>query len=1036
MNNVLKRLGFALVALLFTATAAAAQVTTGNIIGKVVDAQGGVLPGATVVAIHTPTGTSYEGVAGADGAFQLLNVRVGGPYTVKVTMSGFRDSEQKDFTVKLGEDANLSVKLELANVSTTVDVVANAVTIDTSRAGTGGSISEAQKESLPTISRSIFDIVRANPYFNMYNTAGNGPSSISVAGRNNRYNNIAIDGAVNNDIFGLAASGTPEGQAGAQPVSLDAIAEIQLLVSPYDVRQGGFSGGGVNAITKGGTNAWHGTAFYFARDQRFVGKGTTNIPVSKFDDKQTGGTFGGPVKRNKAFFFGSFDAQRQNIPSGVSVDTTGTLFNNAAAVSTIINQLKTSYGYDPGPNPTGEFIKIQNNNKYFGRLDFNLKSGQQLTLRHNFVDADADTGTPSATLFLLPDNYVRFNIKTHSTVGQLNSAFSRATNELRVAVTSVRNRRGGQPFEQQAFPNLSITVAPGFSVRAGREVSSTANELDQDNIEINDDLLVVKGKHTFTIGTHNELFKFRNVFIQNAFGSYTYTSLANFQAGTAQAYNYFYSNTADPRQAARFGVKQLGFYLGDQWRVKSNLTLTVGVRMDIPRFDTTPNANTSAVFQSGNYGYATDVVPETQQFSPRIGFNWSPSHDSKSQVRGGIGIFAGRTPYVWMSNQYSNTGVDFSRLSISSNANNRIPFIADVNAQSKNPSGATATLGTNDINLVDPNYKYPEMIRGNIAYDRELPWGLVGSAEFLFGRVRSDVKYTNENYVQTSTSGLDGRPIYAKKVASLANVILLSNITEGSQWSMAYELRRPMKNGWYANASWFYGQSRLPEESQSSVALTSWQNVFALDQYNPVVTRSDFDAGHRINASAAYEFGMGKGIRATVSGYYSGQSGKPYSIFYTSTDVNGDGVTFNDLFYMPSATDAVTYTNGSYNDLVNFMHTQKCTEDLDGAVIGRNVCRAPWTNTLDGRFAVALPFKKVKAEITLDALNLINLFDNKGGQFRYLSFNSLAVFAPTVTSGRVTNINLATITNPAFSRYQRDDLRSRWQLQLGGRIRF
>lgn len=1036
MKRALSTLIVALCAVVLCATTSAAQVTTGNIVGKVVDQQGGALPGATVVAVHTPTGTNYEAVVGGNGEFQLLNVRVGGPYTVKVSMSGFKDQELKDLNVQLGQNASLSVKLDLASVSTTVNVVANSSAIDLARAGTSASISDAVKETLPTISRSIFDIVRANPYFNQYNTAGNGPSSISVAGRNNRYNNIAIDGAVNNDIFGLAASGTPEGQTGSQPVSLDAIQEIQLLVSPYDVRQGGFSGGGVNAITKGGTNSLKGSAFYFGRSEKFVGKGSTGIAVSKFDDKQYGGSLGGPVKKNKVFFFGSIDSQRQNLPSGVSVDTTGNLFGNKAAVDAIVAQLKTTYGYDPGPNPTSEFIKIQNNDKYFGRMDINLKTGQQLTLRHNFVDAHADTGTPSNTLFLLPDNYVRFNIKTHSSVGQLNSTFSRATNELRVAMTTVRNRRGGQPFEQKAFPNLSITVAPGFTVRAGREVSSTANELDQDNIEINDDLLFVKGRHTFTIGTHNEFFKFRNVFIQNAFGSYTYTSLANFQSGLAQAYNYFYSNTSDPREAARFSVKQLGFYAGDQWRIKPNLTLTYGVRFDVPRFDKTPNANTTAQFLSGSYGYSTDVVPETQQFSPRLGFNWDPNGDGKSQIRGGIGIFAGRTPYVWMSNQYSNTGVDFTRLSISSNANNKIPFIADANSQSKAPTGATVTLGTNDINLIDPAYKYPEMIRGNLAYERELPFGLMGSAEFLFGTVRSDVKYTNINYVQTGTSSLDNRPIYGKKVSTLANVILLSNIDKGNTWSMAYELRRPMKNGWYANASYFYGQSRLPEESQSSVALTSWQNVFSLDQYNPPITRSDFDAGHRVNASASYEFGLGKGIRATISGFYSGQSGKPYSIFYTSTDVNGDGVTFNDLFYMPTGTDGITYTNGSYNDLLTFMQTEKCTKDAAGTVIGRNVCRAPWTNTLDGRFAVALPFKKVKAEITLDMLNLINFFDSKGGQVRYLNFNSLAVFAPTVTAGRVTNINLATINNPTFSRYLRDDLRSRWQMQLGGRIRF
>lgn len=1023
--------------------AVAQTITTGTISGSVVDPQGGALPGASVVAVHTPTGTVYEAITQGDGRFTMLNVRVGGPYTVTVKMQGFKDEVTKGIDVALGGERAVAVKLNLASVSETVQVTAEAQQIDTANAGTGSNITNAVKETLPSINRSIFDIARINPLFNAVGGAGgDGSTVMSVAGSSYRSNSIQIDGALNNDLFGLASSGgVPGGGMGTQPIAFDAIQEIQLVVSPYDVRQGGFSGGGINAVTKSGTNEFHGSGFFFGRNEKWVGKGVTNVAISNFNEKQGGGSLGGRVITNKAFFFGSAEGFRQTKPTGFYVGGTGGQYlGSEALVDQYLAILKNTYGYTPSSDPKGNFGRLTNNNKYFGRLDFNVAPGHQLTVRHNYIDARTDVGSPSTTLWRTADNIYRFVDKTHSSVGQLNSTFGRAVNELRVAYTTVRDHREPQPFETRPFPQVNVLLATGISAQSGREQFSGANQLDQDILEVTDSLTLLKGSHTFTLGTTNQFFKFRNLFIRDFFGTYSFTSLANFAAGIAQSYDLSYSATSDPQMAAKFGVRQFGFYVGDQWRVRSNVTVTYGVRFDVPTYPDTPSANPLAVT---NFGYRTDITPSSKLWSPRIGFNYDLHGDGAEQIRGGVGLFAGRPPYVFISNEYGNTGVDFTRIGASSNTANRIPFITDVNNQPKVVTGATAGSFTNEIDLVDPNFKYPSVLRGNIAWDRKLPWGLFGSGEFVWSLIQNDIRYQNLNYTPSVTvTGVGGRPFYVKKVASLSDVILLTNTDQGGNWTVSYEVRRPFKNGWFFSAAYSYNDSKTVMDVTSDQAASAWGNTSVPgDPNNQPLTRSSFAVGHRINASASYDFKLPMGSRATVSLFYAGTSGRPFTLAF-SRDVNGDGRGTNDLLYIPaSATEGgFTYTGGTYNDLLTFVQADPCLKDYVGKIIPRNACRGPWTNTLDGKIAIQLPFKKIKAEVTLDALNLINLFDNKGGLFQYAGFNQLQVIGTTPTSvtatAPFTGYNLATLTGTTFTKFFRDDLRSRWQLQLGGRIRF
>jgi hypothetical protein len=1024
-------------ALLWAVGASAQTVTTGNIAGTVTDTQGGVLPGATVTATHTPTGTTYEAVTGSDGRFSILNVRVG-PYSVAVDMSGFKGEKQDNVDVQLGAERTVDFKLQVASVSETVDVVAEAPPIDLSRAGTADNISNAVKETLPTISRSLTDIVRINPLFNTFG-GGSGADTatvVSVAGNSYRYNSLQIDGAANNDLFGLASSaGVPGGTAETQPVSLDAVQDIQLVVSPYDVRQGGFSGGGINVITKSGTNDIHGTGFYQARNQDWVGKGVTNTKISTLKDKQGGFGIGGPVAKNKAFYYGNLEWARKTRPTGFSVNSTGVQFVQPDLFNRYISDLQNLYHYTPGDNPGGEFPKATNSDKYFFRGDFNIAKGHQLTIRNNTISALNDISSVSSTAFRTPDAYYRYVSKTNSTVGQLNSQFGKGVNELRLTYTRVRDHRES-PIGNAPFPQITVTLAPGVTVVSGTEQFSGRNGIDQDIVELNDAYTILKGKHTFTIGTHNEFLNLSDLFIRDFYGTYNFSSLENFEAGVAQQYDHSFSATSDPNQPAAFHVRQWGAYAGDQWRLSPALTLTYGLRVDAPRFPDKPRANPVSV---ANFGYATDVVPNGVEWSPRVGVNYALNDKGTQQVRGGLGLFTGRPAYVWITNQYGNTGLDFTRIGAGFNTANRIPFITDPNNQPLTVTGAASTPFSNEIDVIDPNFKFPSVLRGNVGYDHTLPWGFVGTADFVWSKTVEDIKYQNLNFVPAAgVTGVGGRPFFVKNVPALSDVILLQNTSKGNSYNFAYQVRRPFANGVFVQGSYSYGRAKSIMDGTSDQAASNWGNVYVPgDPNNPPLATSNFDPGHRVTLSASYNMPFAKTIRPVVSAVYTGITGRPYTYTY-ARDVNGDNRGFNDLLYVPTASDPITYTGGTYQDFFNKLSS--CAQGYVGQIIPRNACRGPWTNTLDGRFAVQLPYKKYRTEITLDAFNLINLFDRNKGLVQYVSFGQISqpsTVPTTVTAtAPLTGYNVGTFVSPTFTTFLRDDLRSRWQLQLGAHVRF
>ncbi|MFB3855062.1 MAG: TonB-dependent receptor domain-containing protein [Vicinamibacterales bacterium] len=1018
-----------LLALASAAGLSAQTVTTGTITGVVMDAQGGVLPGAGVVATHVPTGTVYEALTQADGRFTMMAVRVGGPYTVVVTMDGFRTEQVSNVSVSLGESRDVKVTMQLATVTETVNVVAEAQIIDPARAGTAQNVPVDTLQTLPTIARSITDYARLSPHF-VVTPVGNDAQAFSVAGRNERYNNIQIDGAVNNDVFGLASSGTPGGQASTEPISLDAIQELQLVVSAYDVRQGGFSGGSVNAITKGGTNDFHGTGYYYGRNQKLVGKGPNDRAFGTFSNRDFGASLGGPIARNRAFFFGNFEISRRDTPAGTSISGSGANFGHVEEVDRFLSILKNKYNYDPGSKE--EFTKTTDSDKVFVRADMNIGGRHQLTVRHNYVHGVNDIGSPSVRSYIFPDNFYQFNSKTNSTVAQINSTFGQFFNEFRFTLQRIREFRDRPEFA--AFPQVSVNLSDNTSVKAGREQYSAANALDQDIYELTDDLVFVRGKHTVTIGTHNEFYKFRNLFIRDNFGTYSFDSLDLFEQGMAQSYDYSYG-TFEPDFAARFRIRQFALYAGDQFRVNDRLSLNLGVRLDASSFPDRPTANPLAV---ETYGYATDVTPSPKMWSPRVGFNWRMRDSVREQLRGGVGLFSGRTPGVWLSNQYGNTGIEVSRIRVTFGSTKRIPFVHDPMNQPKTVTGMQSVAG--EIDMIDPDYVFPQLVRGNLAYDRELGlFGLVGTAEFLFSSTVNDIKYQNLNLKATGATRPDGRPVYTRVAPSLGDAIFLTNTSEGRQWSLSFKVEKPWKNGFYASASYLHNRAYAISDGTSSQAASNWGYLAVPgDPNNPPLTVSNFDVRHRINIGGSYDVRF-RGVSTTFSLFYNGQAGRPYSLgFYQ--DVNGDGRTSNDLLYVPANVSEVVVTKGTPDQLQQWLADDPCAMESAGRVQQRNSCRLPWTNQVDFRLAMGIPLAgSRKVDLTFDVFNFMNLFNKEWGKVSYLSYllnTDLRYGGIDAASGKMI-YDIGTITSPSYQgRYILDDVRSRFQAKFGARFRF
>ncbi|WP_158563166.1 TonB-dependent receptor [Chitinophaga silvatica] len=1077
----LKKLLITLSLLITVMVTTYAQVTTSSITGVVTDAKGQALIGATVKATHTPTGTIYGTTTRNGGEFTIPNVRVGGPYKVEVSFISFGTEAFNDIYLRLGEPLKLNVKLTEGSTSLKEISVTGTKASTKGNGGTALNISRTQLNNLPSVNRSVQDFVRLSPQASVSTSGKDGsPLGISFGGQSNKYNQFAVDGAVTNDVFGLSASGTNGGQAGANPISIETIDQLQIVLNPYDVKQSGFTGGGINAITKSGTNELHGSAYLYYQDQALVGKApdSTRSKYGSFSNKIFGASLGGPIIKNKLFFFVNAERSKRNNPIDFN-PATGASNVTVDELKSIYDHVKNTYNVDLGSYTDQQRDKPSTT--LFGRIDWNINNIHKLTIRHNYLNASDIIYSRSNTSASFYNNYYSFPSKSNSSVIELNSNFSNAlSNELRIGYNNVQDRRSylGQP-----FPTVTINDN-GRTINLGSDFSSTANSLSQKIWTFTDNLTMYKGKHTITVGANAELYDIKNTFIQGAFGSYTYDSINGFLQNLRPKQYQINYMTADSslRDGVGFKAAQIGLYAQDEWNVRRNFTLTYGVRVDLPVFPTAPPDNVAFSKDPAFAGYSTATLPKSRLlFSPRIGFNWDVTNDGMTKIRGGAGIFTGRVPFVWISNQYSNTGNVYTNISLNGTAvpnglNFRYdpndPFYGQWSAGNLTEIGANIAGRPANINLTDKNFKFPQMFKTNLAVERKLPWGMTAIVEGNFTKTLNNTVWENLNVVATGDSvSLGGglkRPTFTKLNKNWGDqILLLKNTNQGYAYNISGELTKVTNNGFFFKVGYSYGDAYSLNDGTSSTAASNWRfgpNVNGLN--NLEMGRSNYSMGSRVLAVASKTFKYGKDdkFRTTVSLFYNGQSGVPYSwVYFNSVDPTGDDFATNgnnDLIYIPTSKELsnmsfeaivqkdkagnVTYSRTEAQqreDLERLIGNDSYLSKHRGENAKKNASRTPFENIFDFKVAQVLPiFKQHKVELTFDILNVGNLLNKDWGQTYFISNNASTPLTfrkfnngePVFQYDRRREINGFGDEKP----YYINNFTSRWRGQLGLRYSF
>lgn len=1074
-----------LVLLLGSFAAFSQGVTTSSINGRVVDDAGEPLTGATVVALHTESGTKYGAITDFDGFYRVPNMRPGGPYIVTITYVGYSDFVRNDVYLGLGESKRIGVNLaESASALDEVVITTQRDNVfDSNKTGTETTVTERDILTLPATSRSIADFVRITPQAQI--TEGSDGFSVSLGGQNNRYNAIYIDGAVNNDVFGLAGSGTNGGQTGVNPFSVDAIETFQVNVAPFDVRQSGFSGGSINAITRSGTNDIEGSVYGFLRNESFAGKtppslvgeGETEEKLEEFSALTYGMRVGGPIIKDKLFYFINYERQDDETPQPFN-------FSNYTGRSTLddINGLRNflinTYGYDPGGFDAN--TRTLTSNKITAKINWNINDNNTLSLRHGYVkgeNLEARSSGNRAIGFI--NGSEEFITTTNSTALELNSSIgSKYANQLVIGYTAVRDDRdpSGSP-----FPTVDIQDGNG-TISFGSEPFSTANLLNQDVFTLNDNFEIFSGKQTITIGTNLEYAKSKNLFFAYNYGDYTFedqfdndgnllsSGLNQFLTmQNADVYQHGYSLVGngitgdESAGASEFSTFQAALYVQDEVQFADNFKATFGLRVDVPYWeDGTVNEdfNTRTVGLLEAYGKdlqgarVGQGINASAHISPRIGFNWDVFDNNTTQIRGGFGIFTSRLPLVWPGGTYNNNGVTGGFTFRTDQA-----FEPNVNNQLESPEPGTGEVGGN-VDLIAKDFKLPQVMKYNIAVDQKLPvWGLIASADFLYTDVITDIYYENLNLKGPvgTLNGADNRPFYDRGDEiddTYGGVYLASNTGEGHSYNATVSLRKPYQNGFQGQISYSYGQSYKVFDGTSSQNSSQWRNIQTVNGKNSnlTATESDFSLGSRVSGNVSYELKWNENVKTTIGLFYEGVDGAPFSYVYNEgRDLLNDDSRDNALLYVPANSSEIVFADQSgdggltpaqqWEAFNAFIESNEYLSSRRGGYVERNGDRGRWSNVIDLKFlqdfSINSGNKKHTLQASVDIFNFTNLINKDWGKRRFISNNEVGLLT-TVNGG----------PDPVFSfdpeRFedgidQLDDSglqSSRWQMQVGLRYFF
>jgi len=1072
MKNLTKFL--AVILFVFVSQSSFSQgITTSSINGKVLDGDTPLL-GANIVATHIPSGTKYGTISDMDGLFRIPNMRVGGPYTVSITYVGYKDFIRDNIVLQLGQTFRVNaVMVEDVNALEEIVISAQSNNIfDGNKTGTETTIDSRQMNSLPTTSRSIADFVRITPQATI--SEGSDGFSINIAGQNNRFNTIFVDGAVNNDQFGLSASGTNGGQTGASPFSMDAIEQFNVAVAPFDVKLSGFTGGAINAITKSGSNDFKGTVYGFTRNENLVGKTPVDLvtsgkreKVAEFNSNTYGISVGGPLKKDKLFFFVNYEREENETPNFFNLDGyIGT--STATDLSTLRSDLVSRFGYDPGsPNSGTTFL---DNDKVTFKMDYNASKNHKLSLSYRYTGIEnLEANTTDYNSINFANGSELFSSKTNSATLEWNWQIgNRASNNLIIGYTKVADDRdpSGNP-----FPSVQIRDGSG-NIQFGGEQYSTANLLDQKVFTITDNFEIYRGAHTLTIGTHNEFSSSKNLFFANNYGFYRFSNLNDFLTNALpNQYQRGYSLLSDgvgdtSSGAAEFDLAQYGVYFQDEVQMTDDFKMSFGLRFDLPVWkdgllnDDFNNRTIPLLEAAGKNlqgARAGGGISSTVHFSPRMGFNWNVNGDYKTQIRGGLGVFTSRMPNVWPGAVYNNNGITGGYLF---DGSPDFVFNPDVNIQPVGVAPGSGGTGGN-IDLFASDLKLPQIVKYNIGVDKKLPWwGLVLNADFIYQDNIQTLYYENLNIKgpMGHLNGADNRPYYSDSFGDLIDntygrVILGSNTGEGYSWNASVGLTKTYSKGFMGNITYTYGDARGIFDLTSSQNSSQWRNLQTVNGKNSnlPVTRSDFAAGHKIASWMSYEFEWLKNLKTAVSFYYEGREGMPFSYTYNDgPDLLNDDSSDNALIYVPADQSEITLLDGAngltaqeqWDALNAFIEGNKYLRSRRGKYAERNGDRGEsWSHVVDFKLAQDLNFNfgntKNTLQFTVDIFNLTNLLNKEWGVRKYVPNFGEIELLNTVSAAPdpVFNFDPSVVDNIE----QIDDLgvqSSRWQIRVGLRYNF
>jgi len=1004
------------------AAPAFAQSTSSGVAGQVLSAQGQPVAGAEVIITHIESGTINRTTTDGNGRYGARGLRVGGPYTITITTPN--EGTQREDNVYLNLNQVGTVNFAMSDTVATLDAISavashlGAEVFSANKMGTGSNVTRESIETLPSATRNIQDFIRLDPRVAQTSKAD---GAISASGQNSRYNAIRIDGIGAGDPFGLEANGFPTER---QPVSMDAIEEITIDLANYDTTIFGGTGAVINAVTRSGTNDYRGSVYYALRDGDWVRSRLRGEVFNGFDKEETYGmTFGGPLIKNTLFFFGNYEKYVRTAP-GASL--TGTPYGRGDITDADINNVLNAargFGVDPGGvNPPDQSkAEIE---EYAIKLDWNINSNHRAAMRYNKMEQRTmvfpGIGINSISLsdywYTLPKIYETWMGELFSDWGDNFSTEFKLSHKDWSAIRSPSSPR----------PTVQIRGFPGNSfINLGIERNTHINLIESKELSLFAAANWYLTDHTIKFGLDRQNNDINNYYGRDIYGMYDFNRLDDFIAGRPNQYTV---RTPPPGGSyddvkINFTLKNTGLFVQDTWAVNYHLTLMLGVRMD--KLDLTGQPKYNPLIDD-IYGYNNTYVPNEKLIQPRFGFNYTFDSARPMQLRGGLGLFGGSAPSVWLSEIYSNTGLNYVEYVCT--GTDAPDFSA---SPDPNPGCSTGGGSLANVSVIQPGFKLPSTWKTNLAFDHELPWhGIVASAEALFLKVNDAIYirrldlYSDANGAGATATGPDGRPLFwnaagldrknrgvngidpntngartkDNRPAGVGDVILVDNTSKGRSHQLTIGLDKPILEQWGWSLFYTYTDAKEVSPLGNSQNATTWGFTPISTVNENVASNSRYAIRDRVSGQLHWKKAFFGDYATRVSVFYEGRSGRPFSYIFANdangdaTSVNGQGYS-NDLFYVPNGPGDVLWTGGAAMEAQFFAWLDSSAlSAYKGRIAPANGFRTGWSNTFDMRISQEFPgfFRQHKTEVALDIMNVGNLINKNWGLIEDYGTNAVS----------------------------------------------